>query len=102
MRWFWALTVAALVAMAGVRPAAPIAHDTDRAAQLETAHALLPAIARRDRGHAPDLQLPLAVVPAVTEVIPPPTSVVEVVSVAVVAPAIPFSSPRSSRGPPIA
>jgi hypothetical protein len=102
MRTFWALTVAALVAMAGVRPAEAVLREPDRAAHLAPAHAALPVLARRDRDRLPDLQLPVFAPTAVTEVVPPRVAVVSILPTVVAAPAIVAVSPRSSRGPPLA
>jgi len=102
MRMFWALTVAALVAMAGMCPAEPVFREPDRAAQLAPAHAALPVLARRDRDRLPDLQLPVFAPAAVTEVVPPRVAVVVSVFGVIAAPAVAAVSPRSSRGPPLA
>jgi hypothetical protein len=102
MRWFWALTVAALVAVAGVRPVEPVFREPDRAAHLAPAHTALPVIARRDRDRLPDLQLPVVAPVAVTEVMPPRVAVVVSLSVRVAVPAVAVVSSRSSRGPPLA
>lgn len=102
MRWFWALTVAALVVVAGVRPVEPVVREPERAAHLAPAHAALPVLARRDRDRLPDLQLPVFAPVAVTEVVPPRVAVVVAIPVRVAAPAVAFVSPRSSRGPPLA
>jgi hypothetical protein len=62
MRSIWAVVVACLVAVAGVRPIELAAHDRDddRGTSLAQATAARAVLARRDGEHRPDLQLPAA------------------------------------------
>jgi len=100
MRSIWAVVVACLVAVAGVRPAERTALDRDHVSKLVRAHAALPVLARRDRDRRPDLQLPAAMLPEPTSSVRSAVSVEFVLHAARVAAASPVRTPRSSRGPP--
>ncbi|HET9987826.1 MAG TPA: hypothetical protein VFQ65_04885 [Kofleriaceae bacterium] len=102
MRSIWAVVVACLVAVAGVRPIERTALDRDRGVTLTSAHPALPVLARRDRDHRPDLQLPPATLPALVGTSPPPLALELELHAARVAAITAPRLPRSSRGPPFA
>lgn len=104
MRSIWAVVVACLVAVAGVRsaPSQRTAFERDHGAKLVQAHAALPVLARRDRDSRPDLQLPAATLPELLAPVPPRISIELVLHAARVAAVSTPRLPRSSRGPPTA
>lgn len=100
MRSIWAVVVACLVAVAGVRPIQRSKPDHDRGTTLAPASAGRPVLARRDRDHHPDLQLPAATLPDLVGALPPPLAIDLVLHAARVAAISAPRTPRSSRGPP--
>ena len=102
MRSIWAVVVACLVAVAGVRPVELAAHDRDgdRGTSLVQATAARAVLARRERDHRPDLQLPAATLPDLTPAVPPRVAIDLVLHAARVATVSAPPTPRSSRGPP--
>jgi predicted RNase H-like nuclease len=102
MRSIWAVVVACLVAVAGVRPIERAAHDRnhDRGARLVAANAARAVLARRDRDHRPELQLPAATLPELAVAAPPRVAIDLVLHAARVAWVSGPRTPRSSRGPP--
>jgi len=100
MRSIWAVVVACLVAVAGVRPIQKTALDRDHIAKLAQAHAGLPVLARRDRDHRPDVQLPAATLPELLAASPARASIEIDVHAALIAAVSAPRTSRSSRGPP--
>jgi hypothetical protein len=102
MRSIWAVVVACLVAAAGVRPVERVTrdHDRDRGATLASATAARAVLARRDRDHRPDLQLPAATLPELAVAAPPRVAIDLVLHATRVAWISAPRTPRSSRGPP--
>jgi hypothetical protein len=102
MRSIWAVVVACLVAVAGVRPAERVTRDRndDRGATLASATAARPVLARRDPDHRPELQLPAATLPELATLAPPRVAIDLVLHAARVAWISAPRTPRSSRGPP--
>jgi predicted RNase H-like nuclease len=102
MRSIWAVVVACLVAVAGVRPIERAAHDRNRdhGARLVAANTARAVLARRDRDHRPDLQLPAAMLPELAAAAPPRVAIDLVLQAARVASVSAPRTPRSSRGPP--
>ena len=98
MRSIWAVVVACLVAVAGVRPIQRSKLDHDHGTTLAPASAARPVLARRDRYQ--DLQLPPATLPDLVGAPPPSFSIDLVLHAARVAAIIAPRTPRSSRGPP--
>jgi len=100
MRSIWAVVVACLVAVAGVRPIERTALDRDHIAKLAQAHTALPVVGRRDRDHRPDLQLPAATLPEPLAATPLRVSIDFELHAARIAAVSAPRTPRSSRGPP--
>ena len=100
MRSIWAVVVACLVAVAGVRPIEKTSLDSDHIAKLARAHAALPVMSRRDRDHRPDVQLPAATLPEPLAATPPRASIELELHAARIAAVSATRTPRSSRGPP--
>ena len=102
MRSIWAVVVACLVAVAGVRPVERITRDrnADHGATLAAATAARAILARRDGDHRPDLQLPAATLPDLGAPPPPRVAIDLVLHAARVAWVSAPRTPRSSRGPP--
>ena len=101
MRSVWAVVVACLVAVAGVRPIERIDRDHDRGATWAPANAARAVLARRDRDRRPDLQLPVAALPDLVEAVPPQVAIELVLHAARGAAVSVTRTPRTSRGPPL-